>query len=324
MLIFDNGYMELRNKYILPLSQYSIGYRNLKNNNVKELIKNKIIKVQKDGDRKYVLFFEEELLMKALLGDIQLLFIRFILQKNDVETVWENRVKISENWNIVTNYYYAYYTSSLLLRLCFRGNMFLDKELKSCVETVISSEIGEIISLDSNVMYEIQKREEEFVLILSPGMANTHELVWKEIDKLLDEVLLLTIQNSDEYTVIKLLKNINNKLGTTFPSQLRNRVNYQLLYSVAGLEKNIYPIKISEEMSWLKEILSFDSKEVCASDARIANVFVAYGVYIKILASKLINEYYDIRGTENGILKNINSNREDKIEFQEYPFTFDV
>ena len=57
MLIFDKGYMELRNKYILPLSQYSIGYRNLKNNNVKELIKNKIIKVQKDGDRKYVLFF---------------------------------------------------------------------------------------------------------------------------------------------------------------------------------------------------------------------------------------------------------------------------
>lgn len=324
MLIFDKGYMEIRNKYILPLSKYTVPYKSLKNTNIKDILNGKFSNVKKADDGKYILYFDEDILMKALLGDIELLYIRMLLQENDIDQINKNRKNISPNWNIVTNYYFSYFAASLFLRLCFRGNIFVEKELKKTMEFIISEYVGEIIVLDSNMVYEVLFLKGEYVLKLSTGLANTHELVWKELDKLIREIIMLSRQNSDEYLLLDAIKDINQKLGVVYPSQLRNRINYQMKYGIECLEKKIYPININEYPSWIKELLNFNIGEVRGNDTRIANVYVAYSVYIKIFAKKLIAEYYELRGNQNGIIKKMNTYRNEKIIIQDYPFSYDI
>lgn len=53
MLILDKGYLETRNKYIHPLSQYYIQYRQLKNYNIKNILLNNIQNVQKNPANEY-------------------------------------------------------------------------------------------------------------------------------------------------------------------------------------------------------------------------------------------------------------------------------
>ncbi|MEL7606532.1 MAG: hypothetical protein AAGU39_10800 [Sedimentibacter saalensis] len=320
MLVFDKAYVEVKNKYILPLIDYSVPYRSLRNNNIKSILCNKFISVDDLGNKEYRLYFEKDILIKALLGDIELFFIRAVLQKEDVNCV--SHSSISANWNIVTNYYYSFFYASLLLRICHRGNLFLDLEIKKQLEILISQVIGTPISLDSNLFYEIQSMNGNYAIKLSPSAANTHEIVWKKIDDLMDELILLSRSNSEESTVLKSIKNINNKLSNTYPSKLRNRVNYQPLYGIEYLDRKLYPLNCS--YSWLKEIISFDISEIRENDNRIANVAIAYAKYIEIICNKLISEYFEIKGIENGILCKINEGRSEKIVISDLPFTYDM
>ena len=153
-------------------------------------------------------------------------------------------------------------------------------------------------------------------------IANTHEIVWKKMDELINEFLLLSNHSSDEQTILKSIKNINNKLSSTYPSQLRNRVNYQPLYGIEYIEKRLFPM--NSNVSWVKELISFDWSEVKDNDNRIADVCLAYGKYIEIMCEKLISEYYNIRGNESGILRKINEGREEKITFNDYPYAFNI
>lgn len=319
MLIFDKGYFETRNKYVKPLSEYSVQYRHLRNANIKNVLLTKTRNVEKFGDKEYKFYFNEADLFKGLLGDVFLFYIRSILQKNDFEQVTKNS-DFSANWNIVTNYYLAFFNASLLLRLCHRGNIFFNKENKKNLEYTISTMIGEIIEIDSNQFFSIQKIDGEYVLILSRSEANTHEVVWKKVHGLLDEILLLSNLKSEERAFLLSCQSINNKLTDTFPSQLRNKVNYQPVYGIEFLEKNLFSIKQNEK--WVKEIIGFDINEVKHNDKRLVNVYSAYTTYIEKLSYRLIQDYFQMKGNGDYILSQINKCREKKIEVEEIDFVY--
>lgn len=323
MLIFDRSFNKLRTKYIVPLSQYSVQYRHLNSCNIKAMIYKKLISAEQAQNGDFILTFDNEYLMKGLMGDIELFFIRTIQQREDAKLVGGLNNKITSNWNIVSNYYYGFFLASLLLRICFRGNIFFDKSVKRSLENIISTIIGERISVDSNCIYYIEKSDSDYILRLTKAADNTHELVWKEMDKLLGEMIQFSEPTSDEYTILKSMKSINNTLSSTYPSQLRNRVNYQPLYGIKYINGELYHQDLFSYGSWIKEILMFEGgKEY--DDNKISNMFVAYVNYLERLVFKLLDEYYSIRGNQNGILKEINKKRTEKIILPEYPYVYDI
>lgn len=319
MLILDKGYFETRNKYVKPLSEYSVQYRHLRNSNLRNVLLTTSKNVEKLGDKEYKFYFNESDLLKGLLGDILLFYIRSILQKNDFEQVTTN-IEISANWNIVTNYYLAFFNASLLLRLCHRGNIFFDKENKKNIEYIISTMIGEIIEIDSNQFFSIQKIDGEYILILSKAEANTHEVVWKKVHSLLDEILLFSNLKSEERAFLLSCQCINQKLTNTFPSQLRNKVNYQPVYGIEFLDKNLYAIKKNE--NWVKEIIGFDINEVKNNDKKLVNVYSAYTTYIEKLSYRLMQDYFEMKGNGDYILAQVNKCREKKIEIADISFVY--
>lgn len=319
MVIFDKGYNETRNKFVRPLSEHYVQYRHLKNNNIKNILLTKILNVVKNGTKEYLFYLNEEALLKALLGDIFLFYIRSILQKEDFSVI-EGNSRISPNWNIVTHYYKSFFDASLLLRLCFRGNLFLDKEYKKRLEDIMTVHLGTAIELDSNLFYYIEDFNGDVVLRIVKSDNNTHETVWQKVNELLEETVILTNKGSEEEALLCSCLDINKKLSNTFPSQLRNKVNYQPLYGIEAIDKNLY--SIVQNANWIKEIMSFDSKEVKGNDNRMLNVYVAYTTYIEKLGYRLLQDYFDMIGREDHILAQINSKRTEKIVIPEIPFSY--
>lgn len=316
MLIYDRAYTEIKNKYIVPLTNFSVPYTHLKNSNIKSIILSKSKSVEIRNGNEYVFFFEKSDLLKGLLGDIELFYIRYIIQNYDVREI--SKANVSANWNIVSNYYNAFFVASLFLRLCYRGNIFLDNEIRKNTEKLISSVTGEVVKLDSNQFYEVIEEESELVLKLQPMKpVGTHELVWKQMDLLVDELRMLARKKSDEALILTSIKEINNKLVNTYPSKLRNRVNYQPVYGLQYVDKKLFPI--NENISWINQLLHFEDTD---DDNQIACYMYAYTKYIEQFCINIITEYYTIKGYENGILKKINDNRSDKIGKGELIYSF--
>lgn len=321
MVVYDKAYLSIKTKYIVPLSKYRIRYQSLSKCNIKNLLLNGNIKtIEKTSTDEYKLFVDEEILFKSLLGDISLMYIKAMIQKKDCETVDNSSADISSNWNIVTNYYASYFYASLLLRLCYRGTMFFNNEEKKQINQIFSTFIGNIVNVDSNVIYEIQQTADGYVLFLRKGNAKTHELVWEQVANLLREFQPLCKQSSAEKTVLELINNINQDLSPTYPSQLRNRVNYQLKYGIKYLNNQLYPV--NKDISWLHELLAYERKRTKDNDAKICDVYYSYSKYIEIWASKMIADYYDLTGTENGIIKYISKKYSTPLSIEKYPFDF--
>lgn len=307
MLVYDDAYRQIRLKYLIPISKYTVNYRSLKTTNIKEILLSNFTSVEKDNND-YIFYFEDETLLKALLGDIELFYIRTILHKQDVLKC--DSIDLSANWNIVTNYYYSFFCASLMLRLCFRGNIFLDDTIKKQLEKIIAMILNTTsITLDSNQFYNVEKKGSHYVLRLSKSEANTHEVVWKKLNELFWEIKQNAKENSDESTILKNIIAINSKIGVTYPSKLRNKVNYQPLYGLKAIDKSIH--KVFYQTDWY-DIFLFPIKDLSSEDNH-AKAMYSYTMYIEWFCNNLISEYYEIQGKENGILKNINKNREDKI-----------
>ena len=317
MLLYDKAYMEIKNKYIVPLSKYSVSYRNIKYTNIKEMLYNKFISVEKIGKQEYIFRFEKDDILKGLLGDIHLFYIRHVIQSQDSKE--STNCGLSANWNIVTNYYKAYFASALLLRLCFRGNLFIDEINKRKLEKLVSCTIGEAISLESNQFFEIINIDDEFVLKTTKAINNTHELVWKKMDLLLEDFILLSRDKSDERAFLTMLKQINNELGNTYPSKLRNKVNYQPLYGKKYIDNELLPLNI--EQNWVSSVFKYDTSIL--DENRTVNLMNAYYEYIHHFCDNLIAEYYEIKGNENGVIKHCNKKYNGAILLPKKQFVFE-
>ena len=317
MLLYDKAYMEIKNKYLVPLSSYSVPYRSIKYTNIKEILYNKFISVEKVDKQEYIFRFEQDDILKGLLGDINLFYMRHIIQRQDSKECITN--SMSANWNIVTNYYKAFFACSLLLRLCFRGNLFIDSSNKSRLENLIANTIGEAISLDGNQFFEVINIDDEFVLKLSKSMNNTHELVWKKMDLLLDEFILLSREKSDERAFLRMLKQINKGLGNTYPSKLRNRVNYQPLYGKKYIDNELF--SLNNEEYWVSTVFKYDAS--VNDENKEVSLMNAYYEYIYHFCENLIAEYYEIKGNENGVIKHCNKKYDGAISLPQKQFVFE-
>lgn len=320
MLLLDSGYTGIKNKYVVRLSNYYIQYRQLRNNNIKETLLSKTQNVKKGQSKnEFIFIINEEDLFKGLLGDVLLFYLRSIQQGNDYRCI-ETNLDISPNWNIVTNYYEAFFDASLLLRLCYRGNIFINGEYKKDIEKIISIHLNEPVSLDSNLFYYIEKVDGDFVLRLTKSESNTHEVVWNKSREVLEEMMLLSNNKSDELTFLESCRQILVNYGNTFPSKLRNKVNYQPIYGLDAVDKKFY--RIHSEFDWIKEILSFDSNKTRKDDNSIINLYAAYSNYIHVISRRLIQDYFEMSGRDDHVLASINKNRQHLIIEKEVGYSY--
>lgn len=307
MLIYDKAFTELRNKYILPISRYSINVNKITTKNIKDILikANNIVSV--DGNR-YRFFIDESDLYTGLVGDIGLFYMKYLIQKRDAVKVGR---EISASWSVVTHYYEAFFAASLLLRLLHKGNFFLDKGVKKSLEEIVFQLTGNCVRFEENQFYEICHDGENVVIELRKADGKTHEQVWNELAHVIEYMCSCAQNKSDEKTLLLSIRRINTQLGSTYPSQLRNRLNYQPKAAMDIVDRKIRTV--NQNISWTRFLLSYDAKADKCEDSQITALY-AYTQYIKRLCENLIYEYYSMCGRENGILKKFNNYLVNEVE----------
>ena len=191
---------------------------------------------------------------------------------------------------------------------------------KKRIRDIITDLSGKVSSIGNNCAFvaELNDEDGEYTIKLtsSSGLA-THELAWDQVDQLLKTFQRTALQNSEEYTVLRSIEEINKNLGSAYPSKLRNKVNYHPYYSVKELEKQYSRLSIhaiSED--WLMPILTYAGQKDETEQFRI-DLVSAYIRYLQQLTFCLVNKYIEQRGRASGILSSINKNRENKIVLPE-------
>ena len=327
MLIFDYAYNSLRQTYIVPLSDYQTKYSSLRKNNIKTAIMNADFSsfMYDSNSKEIILSFTADKLLPALLGDIWLCYIRSELQCESAKQIYSLQPDFCPNWSIVSDYYGSFFDASALLRLTMRGNIFLDAQTMATLKKSANAFLGFEINIDQNCVYYIEKEAstvDRYSLHLHSSKHQTHETVWIETGKIIRNMRNESHQKSDELTVLNWIIRCLDTLGDTFPSQLRNTVNYQLLYGLNAVDKKILPSNVfSMSSKWLDPVLENSIKKKSPDALKIA-VFKSYALYIHILTYNLISEYLDMRGIGFGIMSALNKHRELKLSKPSAIYTY--
>ncbi len=315
MLIYDTAYQQMKSNYLIPLTSYSVKYCELDEINIKQALSGKYTSITPLGSRKYAFHFDTDTIMRTIIGEAQLFYIRHLIQKNDSFFCDSNEV--SANWNIVTCYYNAFFSASLMLRLCHRGNVFLDSEYKKRLEEMIALLTGDVVSLDSNQFYEIKSDGNGYYIILSGTADGTHEFVWKKMDELINEIIIYSRDKSDERTILSTINKVNHQLRNTYPSQLRNRVNYKPLYGLKFIDNQLY--RLNQNFDWVRYLLNYDYS---SDDNSVACCMMAYSKYIEHFCNNFFADYYEIRGCKNSLLKKYNKSNLKQFDELKTQFVF--
>lgn len=308
MKYFSYRYLKIREKYVLPLISYKVKFSDMETINIKYLLNNNITGASKLSNTKYKIFFNKEDLYKALIVDGEYFFTRAIVQYSNLILSSQNN---SSCWNTVTQYYFSYFSATALLRYLHRGNIFLDGENARRISELMTDFIGEIIQLKAG-NYTFRVRNESYrtesgitiddtsdIYMELAYTANngTHEQTWISIDELLNEMIAMDFSHDDELTILKGLKKISNDYTPTFPSKLRNIVNYRPPYGYKSIEAKLLCKDIEKDIDLIvKGILGFSNK-----DDENYKIYISqlYGMYFFILSSKLYKEYISRSGCED-------------------------
>lgn len=318
MRIFENAFEDYRTRFIVPMKDYGVQYNHLRVQNIKRaLCDGKMTGVSTDNND-YLFYFDKDTILKALVGEIELFYIRAIMQKEDAKVISASHREISDNWIIVTSYYYTFFLSSFLLRLCYRGNIYFDNESKNKLSKLVSTIIGDVIVLPNNCIFQIEQKDSQYVCRLSSsGNNGTHEIVWKEVNKLLEDMYRKSLNPSDERTVLRCVLDINKLFGCTYPSELRNKINYRAIYGFEFLESNFHGISTANDNNWLNFILEFDSF-ANKNDDKMIKLLSSYCRYLETLAFNLWHSYILVYGRGNGILHRIQLKYQQQISIPDY------
>ncbi len=325
MLIFNKRYNALVSKYIVPLTDYGVAFSKLRQNALKSILTEKVIKIESISSNSAIFYFDKGDLLKALVNDISLFYIRTILHREAAQNQYSDSPDSSINWSIVTDYYYAFFLSALFLRLCHQGTFYFDNSERDKIRDIIFNLSGITSSIGNNCYFKIETNDidREYKLILAHASSKTHELVWERVANVFSNIIALdNEQDSDEYTILRSINDLNQKMGATFPSKLRNKVNYRPHYSLKELNREYYSPKVAcEENHWLSSILTYNGEKT-ENDQLTINYFSAYIRYIQAFSFNLLKEYDDRRGRESGVLSSINKNRTKKIRQPQPVFTY--
>ncbi len=320
MLIFDKCINYAATNYLGPLSEFGVSFPHLRQDAVKTMLtKDAPIRIESSNASEAVFYYQKNTLLKAINNDAMLFFIRAMLQGDTVKRMTAN---YSTNWCLVSDYYYGFYLSGLLLRLCLRGTVYLDDKTKRDIQRVITAHSGRVSAIGNNCFFiaNIDDKACEYKLTLtSSSNLRTHELVWTQVDHLLLLLEKTCSENSDEQTVLKSIEQINNAIGCTYPAKLRNKLNYHPYYSVREVNKE-YSRPVNS-VDWLDPILFFDRHYEDRDQSNI-NLVTSYIYYLQQLTFCLLNKYDSMRGRASGILSSINKYKEEKIVLPTVSFTY--
>ncbi len=160
----------------------------------------------------------------------------------------------SPAWTTVTAYYWSFFSALALTRIIGRSTWFLDKSALLDLRALANVATGRPGA--GTLLFEVlPQQNSDCELHLTESGRNNHEAVWHCFNKLVGRVFAAANQNSsiDEYRLWWCLSECAKILGESWPSEIRNDVNYKAGYAYREVMR-LPKIKASSEIRKLSKM----------------------------------------------------------------------
>lgn len=243
MELFGNNFLDVRNKHIFPLVGYGIPKEKCKFWSLKDTITNKIVSLAKLNGKSVEIEVRKDDYYKSLHCDIELFMNKSTIQYSD----FIKSGKSSPSWSLVTLYYLAFFANTCFFRFLSKGFVFLSAEQKNRIEKFSITVNSSPISLDSGNYFFSYKGESlsgNIILTLSSKGEGLHRLNWLQLESTLRD--FLPNCDTDEKTIYSLFLNNFSNFKTEFPSNIRNKLNYNGESSILDINDNLPRINFND------------------------------------------------------------------------------
>lgn len=286
MFLFGNNFLHIRNNHIIPLVNYGISKSKVKCWSFKDIISQNIISLTKLSGSSVELEIGKNDYYKALHCDIELFMNKSIVQYAD----FLNSKKNSPCWSFVTLYYLAFFSSTCLFRFLDKGFIFLNEEQIKRINDFSIAMYSEGLALKSGNYYFYCKNESEngnIILSLSHKSEGVHKLNWIQLENTFRN--FLPYCDDDEKAIFNIFLQHFSIFNPSFPSNLRNKLNYNGESSILDIEGHIDHADIKAiNMNFIKSLsgisLNIDIKNQIDSIAHLTS-------YLFKFNSLLYDEY---------------------------------
>ncbi|KJV05770.1 hypothetical protein [Methylocucumis oryzae] len=251
----------------------------------------------------YSLKINKDIFFNSLTCDIELFYTRMVVQYVDLH----KNVDLSPAWQYVTSYYLFFFSITTLFRLLHHGFVYLNDSQAQKLTRLITLLGSQPINISSgNYSFLVSEILTDYVTVdLKFIGSDVHKNAWNKSKTLIDDIRRNCRRNNDEKTILDALSIINNSIGASFPSETRNKVNYNGIYGVESIDNKIYRNGlITNTNSFSKQIISYE-KPLSDDINSYIKYSCLYGSYIFSLTHKLYEEYRARSSKPNNAFHNL-------------------
>jgi hypothetical protein len=257
MELFGDNFLNIRNNHVLPRINYGIKRNKYEYWSLKDVFTSKLISLNKLSGKSFEIELIKDDYYKAIHCDIELFMNKVFLQYSD----FKKQHNISPTWSFVTLYYFTFFNATCLFRFIDKGFIFLNKDQAKRIEDFSIAMYSDAISIDTGNYYFSMKEinaYDNIVLTLTHKGDSVHKSTWIQMELTLRD--FLKFSDSSEIILYNLLLNQFTKFKTEYPSNLRNKFNYNGDSSILDLEHRIPYLKLKEiNSNYLKELTKIDT-----------------------------------------------------------------
>lgn len=289
MDLFGDNFLKIRNDHLLPRIQFGIKRNKIQYWSFKDIITTKLISLKKLTGRSYEIEIAKEDYYKAIHCDTELFMNKIFVQLSD----FKKQSNVSPSWSFITLYYFTFFNATCLFRFIDKGFIFLNKEQTKRLDDFSLAVYSEGITVDTGNYYFAFKEVNNYgniILILTHKGDSVHKSTWIQLESTLREF----INNSDnnENVLYSLLLDHFTKFKSEYPSNLRNRLNYNGDSSILDLECSIPYLTLKDVNSdYLKELAKIDTS-IINNFNQMTSVSLLVSFLFE-LNQKLYKEYTD-------------------------------
>lgn len=289
MELFGKNFLNIRNNHLLPKINYGVKRNKYKFWSLKDVFTSKLISLEKLTGKVFEIELTKEDYYKAVHCDIELFMNKVFVQYSD----FKRQSNISPTWSFITLYYFTFFNATSLFRFIDKGFIFLNREQSKRLEDYSLARYSNPISVDiGNYYYSIKEINSygNIVLNLSHKGDSVHKSTWIQMESTFRD--FLNYSDTSEVVLYNLLLNHFTKFKSEYPSNLRNKLNYNGDSSILDLENSIPYLGIKEiNSNSLKELTNLDTS--ISNNINQMNSICYLSSFLFELNQKLYKEYTD-------------------------------
>ena len=239
-MIFNN-YINIRDSHILQKVSFGINKDKISYWSLKDVISEQMRSVRKISKNAFEIELDEDVFYKAMHCETELFMNKMMIQYADYKSIEST----SRTWSFVTMYYFGFFNLTCLFRICNRGFVFFSNEHLKKITQFYELKYNEVYALGTgNYYFNIKEvTDHGSVIITLNQKPDVHKSSWEQFVIFLSTELRKTCNNQEGLIYDELLKDFS-AYTSMFPSQMRNKLNYNGDSSVLDLKNKLPQLEL--------------------------------------------------------------------------------